>query len=348
MIQLDNSILDEALYFGERFDRHHALIDLQMLASVEVHTEHRRSIYFEVGIGEVAISVHELAERWQWCDKSVRTYLKNLETLGHIEVRRNKVVSIIKVLGVIGKSKAKVRKSNLSCHFSNHSCVVRQADLWLDEPQESSNELPTNGQTENIASEPINTGDAEVANNNGYLQMGKQNAVQEVVVGGVSKEKEKEKEKFPPHPLYKEKEKEKEKFEEEENAHEQKFSGTEKTETEPSQIIFIRDLKADAYFGSTWSETFQMRYKIKQEQLLQLLDEFANECICRGQNDENLQGVKYHFTNWYTKKQEINASRNERKGSENTRGVADRMEQSRRGCYETTAKSAADYIDEWI
>lgn len=347
MIQLDNSILDEALYFGERFDRHHALIDLQMLASVEVHTEHRRSIYFEVGIGEVAISVHELAERWQWCDKSVRTYLKNLETLGHIEVRRNKVVSIIKVLGVIGKSKAKVRKSNLSCHFSNHSCVVRQADLWLDEPQESNNELPTNGQTENNASEPMNTGDAEVVNNDGYLQMGKQNAVQEAVTGDVSKEKEIEKEKFPPHPLYKEKDKEKENSEEEENAHEQKKINTKNSDAEPSQIIFIRDLKADAYFGNSWSETFQMRYKIKQEQLLQLLDEFANECICRGQNDENLQGVKYHFTNWYNKKQQINADRNERKQQQQQREQITAIERNRRGGFETTAKSAADYSDEW-
>ena len=88
-----------------------------------------------------------------------------------------------------------------------------------------------------------------------------------------------------------------------------------------------------------------MRYKIKQEQLLQLLDEFANECICRGQNDENLQGVKYHFTNWYNKKQEIDAKRNERKQQQREQVTA--IERSRRGNYETTAKSAADYSDEW-
>lgn len=96
-ICLYRQIMDSEDYFGERFDRTHAWIDLLLLASTRSRTFRKRGILVTLQEGDIAVSLNALAERWHWSKHTVLSYLKQLENALQIEIVRSHTINIIRI-----------------------------------------------------------------------------------------------------------------------------------------------------------------------------------------------------------------------------------------------------------
>ena len=97
-IKLYRKIVDDELYFSERFDKTHAWIDLLVLAEKGNRSFVKRGIVVEVGPGDVAISLRDLADRWQWSVNTVRAYLDLLALIHRIAIRKSNIINVITIL----------------------------------------------------------------------------------------------------------------------------------------------------------------------------------------------------------------------------------------------------------
>ncbi len=97
-IKLYRNIVDDELYFSERFDKTHAWIDLLLLAGWGNRSFVKRGIVVEVGPGDVAISLRDLADRWQWSVNTVRAFLDLLVLIHRIEIRKSNIINVITIL----------------------------------------------------------------------------------------------------------------------------------------------------------------------------------------------------------------------------------------------------------
>ena len=97
-ICLYRQIMDSEDYFGERFDRTHAWIDLLLLASTRSRTFRKRGILVTLQEGDVALSVRDLAKRWQWSVNTVQAYLKQLESDTQLAIVRSHTINIIRIV----------------------------------------------------------------------------------------------------------------------------------------------------------------------------------------------------------------------------------------------------------
>ena len=94
-IMLDRSILEDEMYFSEKFTRMQAYIDLCLLAAFKSRSFYIRGNKVELQPMQVAKSVRDLADRWQWSVNKVRGYLYELEKGGYIDTQRTSVNQII-------------------------------------------------------------------------------------------------------------------------------------------------------------------------------------------------------------------------------------------------------------
>lgn len=96
-IMLSRDILEDEMYFSERFTRMQAFIDLCFLANFKDRSFYKRGIKVDLKTGQLAKSEEELAERWQWSRNTVRKFLTELQTCGKIEQQKSRIITIITI-----------------------------------------------------------------------------------------------------------------------------------------------------------------------------------------------------------------------------------------------------------
>ena len=94
---IDRSILEDDMYFSEKFTRIQAYMDLCLLAAFKSRTFYIRGNKVELQPMQVAKSVRDLADRWQWSVNKVRGYLYELEKGDYIDTQKTSVNQIITI-----------------------------------------------------------------------------------------------------------------------------------------------------------------------------------------------------------------------------------------------------------
>ena len=94
---IDRSILEDDMYFSEKFTRMQAYMDLCLLAAFKSRTFYIRGNKVELQPMQVAKSVRDLADRWQWSVNKVRGYLYELEKGDYIDTQKTSVNQIITI-----------------------------------------------------------------------------------------------------------------------------------------------------------------------------------------------------------------------------------------------------------
>ncbi len=85
-------------YFSEPFDKTHAWIDLLLLAKYKPCYTFVRGVKIRLEVGQVCVSIRELAKRWRWSEKRVRGFLIHLENEGMVGTQKSNVTTIVSVL----------------------------------------------------------------------------------------------------------------------------------------------------------------------------------------------------------------------------------------------------------
>lgn len=96
-IKLYRQICDDELYLSEKFDKTHAWIDLLLLAQHKSRTFSKRGTEVALKPGDLAISIRDLATRWQWSVNTVQKFLKRLELIHRIKIDRWQVINVIHI-----------------------------------------------------------------------------------------------------------------------------------------------------------------------------------------------------------------------------------------------------------
>ena len=96
-IMIDRSILEDDMYFSEKFTRMQAYMDLCLLAAFKSRSFYIRGNKVELQPMQVAKSVRDLADRWQWSVNKVRGYLYELEKGDYIDTQKTSVNQIITI-----------------------------------------------------------------------------------------------------------------------------------------------------------------------------------------------------------------------------------------------------------
>ena len=94
---IDRSILEDDMYFSEKFTRMQAYMDLCLLAAFKSRSFYIRGNKVELQPMQVAKSVRDLADRWQWSVNKVRGYLYELEKDDYIDTQKTSVNQIITI-----------------------------------------------------------------------------------------------------------------------------------------------------------------------------------------------------------------------------------------------------------
>lgn len=96
-IMLSRDILEDEMYFSERFTRMQAFIDLCFLANFKERSFYKRGIKVDIKTGQLAKSEEELAERWRWSRNTVRKFLSELQESGRIEQQKSRLITVITI-----------------------------------------------------------------------------------------------------------------------------------------------------------------------------------------------------------------------------------------------------------
>ena len=94
---LSRDILEDEMYFSERFTRMQAFIDLCFLANFKERSFYKRGIKVDIKTGQLAKSEEELAERWRWSRNTVRKFLSELQKSGRIEQQKSRLITVITI-----------------------------------------------------------------------------------------------------------------------------------------------------------------------------------------------------------------------------------------------------------
>lgn len=97
-IKIHRRMMDDEVYFLDRFDRTHAWLDLLLMAEPKPRTILKRGVKVKVGVGEVAVSMRQLSERWGWYLTGVLNFIKELEQERKIKVNKTNVISVLQIL----------------------------------------------------------------------------------------------------------------------------------------------------------------------------------------------------------------------------------------------------------
>lgn len=94
-IYLWRKIIENDLWFEERFTKAQAWIDLLLLATHKERSVFIRGIEIKLKPGELAYSQHSLAKRWKWNRRTVRKFLDELENRGMVLHRKTAITTVI-------------------------------------------------------------------------------------------------------------------------------------------------------------------------------------------------------------------------------------------------------------
>ena len=96
-IKIHRSILDDELYFSEKFTRIQAWIDLLLLAEYKPREFFVRGIQVKLERGQLAVSIRDLAARWKWGVNKVQSFIKELVASEKLNTQKSSVITIITV-----------------------------------------------------------------------------------------------------------------------------------------------------------------------------------------------------------------------------------------------------------
>ncbi len=96
-IKIHRSILDDELYFSEKFTKMQAWIDLLLLAEYKPRAFYVRGIQVKLERGQLAVSIRDLAARWKWGVNKVQSFIKELVVSEKLNTQKSSVITIITV-----------------------------------------------------------------------------------------------------------------------------------------------------------------------------------------------------------------------------------------------------------
>ena len=96
-IKIHRSILEDELYFSEKFTRTQAWIDLLLLAEYKPKVLFVRGIRLDLQRGQLAISIRDLSARWKWGVNKVQSFMKELVESGKIDTQKSNLINVISI-----------------------------------------------------------------------------------------------------------------------------------------------------------------------------------------------------------------------------------------------------------
>lgn len=97
-IKIHRKMMDDEWYFSEKFTRMQAWLDLLLLAEFKPRKIYVRGIEVSIGVGQVAMSLNELAERWQWSRNKVIRFFYELQNNGKVKLQKSNVINLISIV----------------------------------------------------------------------------------------------------------------------------------------------------------------------------------------------------------------------------------------------------------
>ena len=96
-IKLNRTLLDHALWKGERYTKGQAWVDLIMLANYKPGFFMVRGNVVNVDRGQVGWSQRNLSKRWQWHRKTTKSFISSLSKHGMVTLQATPLTSIITI-----------------------------------------------------------------------------------------------------------------------------------------------------------------------------------------------------------------------------------------------------------
>lgn len=96
-IKIPREILNDDFFFDSQASKKEAVVDLFSMTAYKPSSVVIRGIDIQLKVGQVAVSVNTLHERWKWGKDKVSSFLKELESRSLITIQRSKLVNIITV-----------------------------------------------------------------------------------------------------------------------------------------------------------------------------------------------------------------------------------------------------------
>jgi len=97
-IKLHRQIIENELYFSERFTKSQAWIDLLLLARHDSGLVTIRGIDIRLNPGQLCWSQLSFAKRWGWDRKTVKKFLNLLKKREMVDIKISKVTTIISII----------------------------------------------------------------------------------------------------------------------------------------------------------------------------------------------------------------------------------------------------------
>jgi hypothetical protein len=108
-IRVPKDLFDDPIWNNREFTKKEAQLDLYFLAHDSPHNKGAiveiNGYMVKVEVGEVPKGLRFYANRWNWSTKKVSNFFKRLEELGHIKIKGNTPITIVKILGWIPRKK---------------------------------------------------------------------------------------------------------------------------------------------------------------------------------------------------------------------------------------------------
>jgi len=96
-LKLHRSIEENEFWFGERFTKAQAWIDLLLLATYKPRTVFIRGVEIKLQPGDLCYSQLSLAQRWKWNRKTVSTFLSMLSQREMLDIKISRITTVISI-----------------------------------------------------------------------------------------------------------------------------------------------------------------------------------------------------------------------------------------------------------
>ena len=96
-VKLHRQIIENDLWFSEKFTKAQAWIYLLLLATHKDRTLYIRGVEINLKPGQLCYSQVSLADRWKWNRKTVNKFLNDLEKRKMVDTKKDNITTIISI-----------------------------------------------------------------------------------------------------------------------------------------------------------------------------------------------------------------------------------------------------------
>jgi hypothetical protein len=108
-IRIPKDLFNDPIWNNREYTKKEAYLDLYFLAHDSPNNKGAiveiNGYMVKVEVGEVPKGLRFYTNRWNWSTKKVSNFFKRLEELGHIKIKGNTPITIVKILGWIPRRK---------------------------------------------------------------------------------------------------------------------------------------------------------------------------------------------------------------------------------------------------